>query len=272
MIKHWLEYQGHTFTVSGKRNKIENTIYTFDIETSSYLILNNKVYNTLDYLNFTKEEQEKSIKQSNMYIWIFGINENIYYGRTWHEFYTMLQKVNYYSPYKKYVFVHNLSFEFEYIKSIFTMKNVTARKSHKVMNCEILDFPMIFKCTYYMTNCSLEKIPSQFNLEVRKKVGDLDYSKIRNSETPLTEKELGYCEYDCLVLYYYIKKELETYKTLKNLPNTATGKVRKELKELIKNNYSYKKKVYKAVNTDPHVYNLLVDAFARRLYTRELAF
>lgn len=268
MLKHWLEYKGHTFTTTGKRNKYENTIFTFDIETTSYLILDDKVLHANQYLTLTDKEQEKSIKQSNMYIWMFGINDVIYYGRTWREFYVLLQKVNYYSPYKKYVYVHNLSFEFQFIKSIFTMKNVVARKSRKVMNCEILDFPMIFKCTYFMTNCSLAKIPSQFNLNINKKVGDLDYTKIRTPETPLTEKELSYCEYDCLVLYEYIKKELETYGTLKNIPNTATGKVRKELREKIEKNYSYKRKVYKAVNINPHVYNMLVESFSRGLCSR----
>lgn len=268
MLKYWLEYRGHTFTTSGKRNKYENTIYTFDIETTSYLYLNNKVLPTNEYLNLDKKEQEKCLKQSTMYIWMFGINDDIYYGRTWHEFYVMLQKVNYYSPYIKYVFVHNLSFEFQFMKSIFNMKKVVSRKTRKVMYCELDDFPMIFRCTYYMTNSSLAKLPSQFNLNVEKKVGDLDYTLLRNSETKLSEKELGYCEYDCLVLYEYIKKELETYETLKNLPLTATGKVRKQLKEKVKNNYTYRKKVYKAVNIDPHIYNMLVEGFARGLYSR----
>ena len=42
-----------------------------------------------------------------------------------------------------------------------------------------------------------------------KLVGNLDYDLIRNSKTELTEKELKYCENDCLVIYEYIKKELE---------------------------------------------------------------
>ena len=96
MLKHWLEYNGHTFTTTGKRNKYENTIFTFDIETTSYLILDDKVLHANQYLTLTDKEQEKSIKQSNMYIWMFGINDVIYYGRTWHEFYVLLQKVNYY--------------------------------------------------------------------------------------------------------------------------------------------------------------------------------
>lgn len=43
---------------------------------------------------------------------------------------------------------------------------------------------------------------------------------------------------------------------------TSTGHVRRELKELVLKDYAYKRKVRNAVNTDPHVYNLLVQAFA----------
>ena len=57
----------------------------------------------------------------------------------------------------------------------------------------------------------------------------MDYNLIRTPATPLTEKELGYCEYDCLVTYWYIKRELETYERVDKLPTTATGKVRKQL-------------------------------------------
>ena len=42
-MKHWSEYRFHIPKIQGKRNKYDNTIYTFDIETTSYLILDNKI-------------------------------------------------------------------------------------------------------------------------------------------------------------------------------------------------------------------------------------
>ena len=113
-----------------------------------------------------------------------------------------------------------------------------------------------------MSNCSLEKLADVYKLDVKKLVGNLDYSLMRNSKTELTEKELAYCENDCLVVYKYIEKELETYETMKGLPLTATGHVRKELKNKIEKDYSYINKVRRSVNVDGHVYNLLIDAFA----------
>ena len=93
-------------------------------------------------------------------------------------------------------------------------------------------------------------------------VGDLDYLKIRTSITPLTEKEFRYCEYDCLVVYEYIKAELQTYEYVSKIPPTSTGKVRKELQKIILKDIKYRSKVNKCINTRPSVYNMLVKAFA----------
>lgn len=113
-----------------------------------------------------------------------------------------------------------------------------------------------------MTNLPLKKLPEVYGLKVEKLVGDLDYSKIRHYKTNLTEKEMKYCEYDCLVVYEYIKKELEQYGIVKNIPLTSTGHVRRELKEEVQENWKYRNKVRKAVNVDGHIYNLLVESFA----------
>ena len=262
-MQNWKEYKGHKVDIQGKRNKYDNTIYTFDIETSSYLILNGKQIPAIDYLKLSKKEQEESIFMSNMYIWMFGINDKVYYGRTWKELNAFLMRIEHWgTDYKKFVYVHNLSYEFQYLREAFNMKNVFARKSRKVMKCEIEEYNFEFRCSYMMTNSKLEKLPEIYQLPVKKLVGNLDYTLIRNSKTNLTEEELNYCENDCLVVYEYIKKELEKYETLKNIPLTSTGHVRKELHNLIDKDYTYKNKVRKSVNTDGHIYNLLLDAFA----------
>jgi len=256
----------------GQRNKVDNTIYTFDIETSSYLIIKGKQIPAYEYLNLTKEEQEESEFQSTMYIWQFSINDDVYYGRTWQEFKAFLIRLNFYNPYKKIIFVHNLSFEFEFMKDVFKFKEVLARKKRKVMKAELLDFNIEFRCSYILSNCKLELLPKVFNLDVEKQVGFLDYDKIRHSKTKLSQKELKYCEYDCLVLYKYIQKELEEYKRIDKIPLTSTGHVRRELKEKVLNDYTYKNKVQKAININPHVYNMLLDAFTRTVTRTPIGF
>lgn len=267
----WINYEGHKVEKVGTRKQFDNTIFTFDIETTSYISLHNKQYNSIDYLNFSKEEKDNCNFMSTMYIWMFGVNDVIYYGRTWRELELFLERLDFFNPkIKKYVFVHNLSFEFQFLRNIFRFKNVFARKSRKVIKFELEDYNIEFRCTYMMTNVKLEKIPKIYGLNTSKLVGNLDYGKIRHSETILSQEELNYCENDCLVIYEYIKLQLETYKTIKNLPLTSTGFVRKELKEKIEKNWSYKKKVIRSINTDGHIFNLLEDCFMRRLHTRKL--
>ena len=258
---YWNKYDGHNGDICGKRKKFDNTIYAFDIETTSYLILNGKQIPAIDYLKLSSKEQKDAIKCATMYIWQFSINDIVYYGRSWDELKLFLKRLDECVPERKIVFVHNLSFEFQFLKSQFHFEEVTARKSHKTMTALMRDYNILFKCSYIMSNCALKYLPDLFNLPVEKMVGDLDYSLIRHSQTDLTDEEMKYCENDCLVVYYYILEELKTYEYVNKIPTTSTGKVRKELQALVRTDYKYRRLVYKAINTNPHVYNLLVQAF-----------
>lgn len=260
-MRYYTEYFGHMPEIVGKRKKVDNTIYSFDIETTSYLILDGKQVAGIDYQKLSKEEQERAEFRSCMYIWMFSINDIVYYGRTWNEFKKFLDKLELFNREKKIVFIHNLSFEFQYLKGVFNFTDVMARKSHKVMRCFFQDYNIELRCTYQMSNCALKYLPKLFDLSVEKQVGDLDYTLIRTPITKLSEQELKYCENDCLVIYYYIQRELETYERVDKIPLTSTGHVRRELKERVLNDWSYKNKVHKAINTNPHIYNLLQDAF-----------
>lgn len=257
---HWSEYHGHEIDVVSK--KVDNTIYTFDIESTSYLILNGEIISASEYLNLNEEDREKALPCACMYIWQFSINETVYYGRTWEEFKSFLDRVESNCDMKKYIFVHNLSFEFQFFSSQFKIKSVMSRKSRKVMAAKLLDYNIEFRCTYYMSNVSLAYLPKLFNLNVQKMVGDLDYTKLRTPATKMTKTELGYCEHDCLVVYEYIKMELLKYKSVNRIPMTSTGKVRKELQSLVMRDYEYRRITRGSINIKPSVYNMLVDAFA----------
>lgn len=264
---YYKEYIGHQINLVGKRKKIDNTVYSFDIESTSYIILNGKQYPAIKYKDLNEKQKENCEFRSTMYIWMLSINDIVYYGRTWEEFRDFLNILENYSSYKKIIFIHNLSFEFQFLKSVFNFKNVLARKSHKVMKCDFIDYNIELRCTYFMSNCALKYLPKLFNLPVKKMVGDLEYEKIRHSKTKLTKKELKYCENDCMVIYYYILEELKTYERVDKIPLTSTGHVRRELKNIVMNDYNYRNKVRRSINTDPHIYNLLMDCFAGRLYS-----
>ena len=233
--------------------------------------LGNKIIPAIEYLNLSKDEQENAEYYSCMYIWQMSINDTVYYGRTWKELYNFLYRIEYYSGnYKRFIYVHNLSFEFQFLRNVFQFNNVFSRKSRKVIRFELADFNMEFRCSYMLSNCALDNLSKTYKLNTKKLVGNLDYTLIRHSNTTLTDKELEYCENDCLVLYEYIKKELETYKTVKKIPLTSTGKLRKKFKEIIDKNYKYMWRTRNAININPHVYNLMLEAFARWIYTCKL--
>lgn len=257
---HWSNYKGHEVNIVS--NKIDNAIYTFDIESTSYLILNEEIIPASKYLELSEEERKESIPCSCMYIWQFSINETVYYGRTWEEFRKFLDRLEQNCNLRKIIFVHNLSFEFEFFQSQLKIKSVISRKSRKVISATLSDYNIEFRCSYYMSNVSLAYLPKLYNLPVQKMVGDLDYTKIRTPETKLTKDELKYCEYDCLVVYEYIKEELKTYKNVKSIPLTSTGHVRKELQSLVMNDYKYKAITRKSINIKPSVYNMMIEAFA----------
>lgn len=268
MMRNWKTYEGHSPDIVGERNKVDNTIYTFDIETTSYIVFHGKQYAPEFYETLSKKEQEECNFMSTMYIWQFSINDTVYYGRTWDELEQFLIRLEFFgTDKKKIVFVHNLSYEFQFLRNKFRFSKVFARKSRKLIKCEMLDFNIEFRCSYMMTNVALEKLPSIYQLPVKKLVGNLDYNIPRNSKTLLTEKELAYCENDCLVVYEYIKSERERYEKISKIPITATGHVRKEFRDSIYKNYKYLNKVRRCINTDGHVFNLMQEAFARRIYS-----
>lgn len=169
-MKDFKEYVSHEAEIKGKRKKIDNTIYTFDIETTSYLVLNNKIISGVEYDNLTEDEKEEAIKCACMYEWTFGINDEIYFGRTWEEFIYFLMLLRENDNHKKIVFVHNLAFEFQFIKSILNFERVFAREKHKVMFAYNEEFNIEFRCTYLMSNASLSQLPKLFKLPVQKLV------------------------------------------------------------------------------------------------------
>ena len=105
---YWTEYYGHATDIQGKRKKVDKTIYSFDIETTSWYILNGKNYHSWQYEKLTEDEKEKCECRSCMYIWMFSINTTVYYGRTWQEFKMFIDTLYSFVPELKICFVHNL--------------------------------------------------------------------------------------------------------------------------------------------------------------------
>lgn len=258
---YWTEYEKHEYRNVKRYNKkyYDDTIYTFDIETSSYFECDNVIHPASEYDKYKDRDLEYL---SCMYVWQFSVDDHVFYGRTWEELKDFFDLIDHDKDTVKIVYVHNLSFEFQFLWSHFEMLEVFARKSRKVLYCSLADYSIEFRCSLFLTNASLEYLPDIFNLDVKKQTGKLDYKLLRHNQTPLTEDEKLYCEYDCLVLYEVIRYYHDIYGHCYRIPRTNTGIVRKAFQKHVRKNDSYKHKILKCYNDDPVIYTMLVKAFA----------
>ena len=224
---------------NGKNNKVvyDDNIYTLDTETTSIFIFNDRV-EIFDY-NKPVDYYSNAVSAGYMYIWTFSVNDTVYYGRTGAELLDFLTRLNTICPYRKIVYIHNQSFDFQFIRNYITDFDVFARSPRQPMTAHSKTYNIECRDSLVLTNTKLEMLPKVFNLPVEKLVGDLDYNKLRNSKTPLSERELAYCEHDNLVLYHCILKFKDIYKHVCKIPLTQTGIIRKECQALYKKNYAY---------------------------------
>ena len=189
---------------------------SFDIEVSSF-----KAYDS---------EHGNEIKCACMYIWQFGLNGSVIYGRTWEEFFELLsilqQALEIDEKKHLIIYVHNLGYEFQFLKSWVHWDKVFAVKQRRPVYAIAGGFE--FRCSLLLSNYALAYIGSNLlkKYPVEKKVGDLDYSLIRHSGTPLTPSELGYCINDVKVVMSYIQEKIETDGDITKIPLTNTGYVR----------------------------------------------
>lgn len=263
-----------------KKNIYDDNIFTFDIETVSLFNINNK-WQTFDYSKSGKYYRDNKIdKIAVPYIWQFGANETVYYGRELYDFETVLLELS--DPLiTKFIFVHNLSYEMVFLidiieKNNWHITNMCARNLRQPIQFKIEELNIIFRCSYMLTNLSLAKSAKKYtNLE--KAVGELDYNKGNFSPLcSLTNEELHYCEMDCITLYHIIKyfRDSENgYRHIKSIPLTQTGEVRFALRQEL--DYYYIKKQWELVPNE-YMYCALMMAFqggithANVLYTKQI--
>lgn len=263
------KYHSNTVTYKNhKKHKYCTDIFCFDIEVSSYWL--NENGDIIEYKKGKDADYWNELTPCALpYIFMFSVNETVYYGREFSDFYDLLTMLP--CDMDIIIWVHNLAYEFQFLCNLLKWKSVFARASHKVIKCVPADFPNIeFRCTYFLTRLSLANWGKQIG--VFKKTGDLDYTKLRTPYTKLTDTEMMYCEMDCLVMYAGIKQYREQYETLQNIPLTQTGTVRRVVKNRLSNDYRYMCHVKQLVPNNATEYAMLQRIFsggythANRLY------
>lgn len=266
----------HEFRINKDGSKtvsLYNLPITFDIETSNI------------EEHSTPEEIQKKIKENRfnsesfMYIWQACVFGKVVFGRTWEDFWKYTQHIKkifkigqkeektrktsksnekYITEYQAVVYVHNLSFEFQFVKAFLKIddKDIFATDSHKVLYFKTQD-GFEWRCSYRLTNMSLAKfIASSKGTVHAKGVGDLDYSVRRTSKTDLSEIEYGYCYNDVMGLYEAILSRLDV-DSLKSIPYTSTGYVRRDTRKAMQPC----KQLLKSLKVTPEIYFMLQEAF-----------
>ena len=249
---------GNPARTGKNKRRYKDLITAFDIETTSI----------------------DEVRQSVMYIWqwCFFFDEKNYYvviGRTWSEFLTLCDMIAKALADDVYivVFVHNLSFEFQYLRGVyqFEPENVFAIDRRKILKCDMLRH-FEFRCSYLHSNMSLDVYTMKYGALHTKMSGDeFDYNKRRFWYTELSDRELQYCINDVIGLCEALNNEMTADgDNLYTLPLTSTGYVRRDAKRAM---HEVNHMFVKNQLPDLEIYRLLSECFrggnthANRYYT-----
>lgn len=225
------------------RAKIKDVLCAFDIETTRLL------------------PEEQSI----MYVWQFAVAGQVIIGRTWGEFDTFIRQLSaeLNKDEKLIVWVHNLSFEFVYLRAVHEWENVEifAMDKRKVAKATWTELNIEFRCSYIHSNMTLDQYTKKMQVEHCKLSGDdFDYSRQRYPWTPLTDLEYEYCENDVLGLCEAVQKEMAIGgDNLYTIPLTSTGYPRRDVKRAIHQDGRYNP--LRDIMPDYDIYVMLREAF-----------
>ena len=215
---------------SGKGRNYYNLVCAFDIETTSFYYDGHKSVPSINGLS--KKRQEDFHKCGTMCAWTFGIEGISCIGRTWREFLkvcdALIKTLGITKENRLIIWVHNLSYEFQWIRFLFKWKNVFSLSERQPIYA-LTDSGLEFRCSYLLSGYSLDSLSKQLTLhEIRKMVGEWDYSLFRHSKTKLSKAERGYLLNDGRVVMAYIQEYMNRAGgKITSLPLTKTGAVRR---------------------------------------------
>lgn len=229
-----------------------NCSCAFDIETTSFIDSNND-------------------KSATMYVWMLGINGLCMIGRTWEEFTDVINAVveilDLDENNRVVIGIHNLGYEFQFMRHYFEWENVFSVDIRKPAYA-ITKNGIEFRDTLILSGYKLETVGKNLHTyKVKKMIGDLDYSKIRNCKTKLSAKELGYCINDIKIVMAYLQECIDMEGDITKIPLTKTGYIRRYVKNacfgLDMNEKNYKKWDYMTL-----IQNLTLDTEEYRMLKR----
>lgn len=240
---------------------------------NSWLVRDNKkveYYNVpsgfdIEVSSFYQGEKKPENKRALMYIWQFGIYNYVTTGRTWEEFIkllSVLRRILFLNESRKLVvYVHNLPYEFQFMRKHLEWEEVFILSERKPVyaTSDGIEFRCSLKLAGGKSLANVAKDLQKY--KVQKAVGNLDYELIRTPITPLTEKELLYCENDIRVILCYIQEKIEQDGDITRIPLTNTGYVRNYCRKECYSRWKPYRRIIENLTLDPSEYSQLKRAF-----------
>lgn len=229
-----------------------NQFFTMDIETS-------KIKTGYEVAT------GKAIYEAFAYTIALHTGDHCILCRSWEEYNTVmvwLAERLYKSPkYRCVIYVHNLPYEFQFMRSFMYIDKLFATEPRKVVKCIANNFE--YRCSYKLTNMGLDRflksLPPDKVPHQKQSGEDFDYSKLRTPRTELTPSELQYIYNDVAGLHEGLEYQLESENdNLATIPLTSTGYVRRHLRDVVNTPENHEKFVEMAL--DRILYGLLRDA------------
>lgn len=210
---------------TNKKKTYINLACSFDIETSSVTLGGNN-------------------RAGFAYGWSFAIQDDkhVYYGRTLQEFKTLLLELKRLLSLSKdrilVCYVHNLAYEFQFIKKLFSWESVFSQKDRDPI-IAMTEWGIEFRDSYILSSRSLESLADNLiHHDIKKLTDSFDYEKMRHEQTPLTDLEKDYMRNDVLIIIYYINEQIAIYGDISKVPLTNTQRVRRYMRDKVYYNHS----------------------------------
>ena len=171
-------------------------------------------------------------------------------------------------PRKIYTYIHNASFDLSYLIPYFRqyLPYIEGEPSGIIEgNNKILTYSQgcfEWRCTYRLTQLSLEAWTKDMHVEHIKQVGLYDYEAIIYQDTELTENQKIYDRNDVVGLYEALQTQNNYHgDNIASMPLTLTGYCRRDLRRSCQKSKYYRKNYFLKNRLDAEIYYCFLKSF-----------
>ena len=233
---------------------------TYDVKKNNKKVAYYQIPCSLDIetSSFIKDGE----KRATMYIGALDINHIIYFFRTWEEMGDLFDAIHEFfmlgENRRLLIYVHNLSYEFQFLRKWITWDKVFALSEREVVYA--VSGGIEFRCSYKLSGYSLENLAKIRKLPIKKLNENYDYKLLRTSQSELEEDVYKYLINDVEIIIYYIEQLLKEEKEISRIPITKTQYVRRYTRNQC-SSYKYRKMI-RNLEINIEEYDYLKKAFS----------